>query len=86
MEALRTDYDRCAESSEVAAKVTAGLQEDYCRIIPSIATERKKNMIYIETAKREVEKEMIFMGAKIRKIDELRSTLEETTKMIKDKN
>ena len=43
-------------------------------------------MIYIETAKREVEKEMIFMGAKIRKIDELRSTLEETTKMIKDKN
>lgn len=41
------------EYSRVARRAADNLQEEYCRIVHSVATEKQRNLMYIERAKKE---------------------------------
>ena len=51
----------------VARKVTDNLQEEYCRIVHSVASEKQRNLMYIEHAKREFIDELISVNEQIGK-------------------
>ena len=45
---LAQEFERSEETSRIARRSSDKLQEEYCRIIHSVATERKRNLAYIE--------------------------------------
>lgn len=72
-EGLQKDVKREEEYSRIARKSADSLQEEYCRIVHSVATEKQRNMMYIERAKREFVAEITVMKAKVEAIDGIRS-------------
>ena len=61
-ESLQSAFKREEEASRVARKTSDNLQEEYCRIVHSVATEKQRNMMYIEKAKREFVTEITAMN------------------------
>ena len=62
---LKQDYGREAEEARISRKTVDKLQKEYCRIMPTIASERSRNMIFLETAKRDIIKEVDKMNKKL---------------------
>lgn len=71
-DSLTKDVKREEEYSRIARKSADNLQEEYCRIVHSVATERQRNMMYIERAKREFVQEITIMNGKVDEIDVIR--------------
>ena len=49
----------------VARKTTENLQDAYCSIAHSVTSEKQRNLMYIEKAKREFIRELIGVNIKI---------------------
>ena len=65
LESFRSDFRKEEEYMRVARKVTDNLQEEYCRIVHSVASEKQRNLMYIEHAKREFIDELISVNERI---------------------
>ena len=79
-EKLSQQFDRSEETSRIARKSSDKLQEEYCRIIHSVATERKRNLFYIEKAKQEFIVDLTAMSLKLQKAEALSSKIEKVKK------
>ena len=58
-ESLKSDFRKEEEYMRVARKATDNLSEEYCRIVHSVASEKQRNLMYIEKAKKEFINELI---------------------------
>ena len=56
---LKSDFRKEEEYMRVARKATDNLSEEYCRIVHSVASEKQRNLMYIEKAKKEFINELI---------------------------
>ena len=65
------EFARSEEASRIARKAADNLQEEYCRIIHSVATERKRNLQYIEKAKRDFIEDLTVMNTKVEQAQKL---------------
>jgi hypothetical protein len=74
-EALEKQFERSEEYSRIARKASDNLQEEYCRIIHTVATERKRNLMYIEKAKGDFINDITHLSQKVKKCEELRDTV-----------
>ena len=70
---LNDDFKREAEFSRISRKASDNLQEEYCRMVQSVATEKQRNLMFIEKAKREFINEMDLMGRKVAEIDSIKA-------------
>ena len=61
--------------SRIARKASDTLQEEYCKITNSVAEERKRNLSYIEKAKKEFITEIVDMGIKVSKFETIEKSL-----------
>ena len=52
-------------------KAAETLKEEYCRIINSVTSEKQRNLMYIEKAKRGFIEEINEMNLKVGKIDDV---------------
>ena len=59
----------------MARKASDNLQEEYCRIVHSVATEKQRNMMYIEKAKRDFVTEITAMNQKVYSLEEVKKRL-----------
>ena len=69
----------------VARKATDNLQEEYCRIVHSVATEKQRNLMYIEKAKREFITELIQVNIKMAEVENIQKKLSLLEKRLQDK-
>ena len=76
---LRVEFRREEEYSRVARRAAEGLQEEYCRIIHSVASEKQRNMMFIEKAKRAFESEILVMNVKVAEIAQLKELVNQVT-------
>ena len=74
---LKNDTNREAEFSRVARKAADNLQSEYCRIVHSVASEKQRNLMFIERAKRDFVSEMTGMNCKLSEIDNLKKGFED---------
>jgi len=68
---MTTEFRREEEYSRVARKAADNLQQEYCKIVHSVASEKQRNLMYIEKAKREFVSEVTNMSMKVAEIDKL---------------
>lgn len=59
----------------VARKATDNLQDEYCRIVHSVASEKQRNLMYIEKAKREFISELIQVNIKMAEVENITKRL-----------
>jgi hypothetical protein len=62
---LQSNFNREAEYSRIARKAADNLQEEYCRIVHSVATEKQRNLMFIERAKRELVADITAVNSKV---------------------
>ena len=55
---LKDETNREAEFSRISRKGYDNLQTEYCRIVHSVASEKQRNLMFIERAKRDFVAEM----------------------------
>ena len=65
IQSFRKDFRKEEEYMRVARKVTDNLQEEYCKVVNAVASEKQRNLMYIEKAKREFIAELIAVNMKI---------------------
>ncbi len=70
---LSTDFSREADYSRIARKTADNLQEEYCRIVHSVATEKQRNLMYIERAKRDFVSEIAEINMKVGEIGSIKA-------------
>lgn len=68
---LKAEFRREEEFSRVSRKAADNLQEEYCRLVNSVASEKQRNLMYIERAKREFVTEITSMSYKVNEIDKI---------------
>ena len=83
---LRVEFKREEEYSRVARRAAEGLQEEYCRIIHSVASEKQRNMMFIEKAKRAFEEEILVMNVKVAEIAHLKELVNQVTVVKEEKD
>ena len=66
---LKMEFRREEEFSRIARKSTDTLQEEYCRMTSSVASEKQRNLALIERAKREFVTELTAMNVKVGNIE-----------------
>jgi len=81
-EALKSNVSREQEYSRIARRAADGLQDEYCKIIHAVATEKQRNLMYIEKAKREFVSEITVMGAKLQAIEKTAARINELEKAL----
>ena len=74
---LQSNFNREAEYSRIARKAADNLQEEYCRIVHSVATEKQRNLMFIERAKRELVAEITTVNSKVSEIDSIKQLIKE---------
>lgn len=52
------EFTKSEELSRIARRSSEDLKEEYCRIVFSVAAERRRNLLYIEATKQEFMKEI----------------------------
>ena len=57
-------------------KAAEALKEEYCKIINSVASEKQRNLMYIEKAKRGFIEEINEMNLKVDKIDKVKGSFD----------
>lgn len=72
---LKSEFRREEEFSRVSRKAADILQEEYCRLVNSVASEKQRNLMYIERAKREFVSEITNMSYKVNEIDKIEHRL-----------
>lgn len=72
---LRGEFKKEGEYMRVARKATDNLQDEYCRIVHSVASEKQRNLMYIEKAKREFISELIQVNIKMAEVENITKRL-----------
>lgn len=65
------EFQKSEEISRISRRTSDDLKEEYCRVVFSVAAERKRNDLFIEATKREFEKDISDLNKKIATMDEL---------------
>ena len=74
---LQVNFKKEEEQSRIARKCTDNLQEEYCKVVHSVASEKQRNLMFIEKAKREFVTELTNMNLQVREIDVAKQRIRE---------
>jgi hypothetical protein len=69
-EDMLQEFSKSEEISRVSRRSADDLKEEYCRVVFSVAAERKRNDIFLEAVKRDLEKEMSELTKKVAMVDD----------------
>lgn len=82
---LKTEFKKEEEQSRVARKCFDKLQDEYCRIVHSVVSEKQRNLMYIEKAKREFQHELTGMAQQVLEIDVAKKKITELDTRMREK-
>jgi DNA repair exonuclease SbcCD ATPase subunit len=74
---LLQEFTKSEEISRVSRRTADDLQEEYCRVVISVAAERRRNEMFLDQTKSEFEKEITYLAKKVSAIDEISRQLNE---------
>jgi uncharacterized protein YjcR len=63
------EFNKSEEISRISRRSAEDLKEEYCRVVFSVASERRRNLLFIESIKQEFAKEFEKMVKKVETID-----------------
>ena len=82
---LKSDFKREEEYSRISRKAADNLQQEYCKIVHSVASEKQRNLMYIEKAKREFVNEVTEINFKVNQIDQIKQGMADLEKSFDEK-
>ena len=65
------EFSKSEELSRIARRSAEDLKEEYCRVVFSVAAERRRNLLYIEATKQEFEKDITRIREHVAPVDDL---------------